>query len=217
MSDTGGEPRGGPEGLEPDPLAERLTPDGAVILEGILGKGPTEDNWYLFLNRELTRRAEFKASDVLHSEKIREEDSPFLGAQATRVYLRRSARVVYTTTQSREVQAEFLKGDIGTGVTAEAVTARPPGAREAFRAWPQIIDRSFSPWECGSAVDACPPSFGLWPCGSAVDACPSWFCPPQTRDERCVSGIVACSKFCGSPVDACPSALGCSAFDPCPR
>src|SRR5215213_2299752 len=98
MSDSGEEPRRSTEGLDPDPLAEKLTPDGAVMLVGILGRGPTEDDWYLYLNRELTRRAEFKASDVLHSEKIGEDDPPFLGAQATRVYLRRGARVVYTTT-----------------------------------------------------------------------------------------------------------------------
>jgi hypothetical protein len=191
------EQHGHQEGLEPDPLAERLTPDGAVMLVGILGEGPTEDDRYLFLNRELTRRAEFKASDVLHSEKIREEDPPFLGAQATRVYLRRGARVVYTTTQSREMQAEFLRGDIGAGVTAEAGLAGPPGAEEF-----PLIDPTFlgapcpsrynfgcgvsfrnSPWGC-SAVDACP-SFSPWACGSAVDACPSAlgcsriFCAPR--------------------------------------
>jgi hypothetical protein len=135
MSDMGEEreeraPYGVPEGLEPDPLAEKLTPDGAVMLVGILGRGPTEEDWHLFLDRELTRRAEFKASDVLHSEKIREEDPPFLGTQGTRVYLRRGARVVYTTTRSREVQAEFLRGDIGTGVTAEAGLAGLPGAQD---------------------------------------------------------------------------------------
>jgi len=116
----------GPEGLEPDPLAEQLAPDGAAVLEGILGRGPTDDDWYLFLNRELTRRAEFKASDVLHFEKIRGEDPPFLGTQGTRVYLRRSARVVYTTTGSREVQAEFLRGAI-----AESSLAASLGMTEA--------------------------------------------------------------------------------------
>src|SRR5215204_4365454 len=136
---------GGPEGLEPDPLAEQLAPDGAAVLEGILGRGPTDDDWYLFLNRELTRRAEFKASDVLHSEKIRGEDPPFLGTQGTRVYLRRSARVVYTTTGSREVQAEFLGGAIAesslpalssmTGVlgAARATPAAAPWIQAAAR------------------------------------------------------------------------------------
>jgi hypothetical protein len=210
QGEGGEERRDHREGLEPDPLAQRLPPEGAVILVGILGQGPTDEDWYLFLNRALTRRAVFKASDVLASEKIREEDPPFLGAQATRVYLRRGARVVYSTTQSREVQAEFLSGDIGAGVTAEPITARPPGARVTI-----------SPWACGSAVDACPsqllclpplidPSFGILECQSG-------FCPPQTRDELCVSGIVACTRFCGSRVDACESALGCSAVIACPR
>src|SRR5215204_4480692 len=112
VSNNGEEAQGGPEGLEPDPLPEQIGPDGAAVLVGILGRGPTDDEWYLYLNRELTRRAEFKASDVLHSEKIRGEDPPFLGTQGTRVYLRRGARMVYTTSGSGEVQAEFLRGAI---------------------------------------------------------------------------------------------------------
>jgi hypothetical protein len=194
------EQHGHQEGLEPDPLAERLTPDGAVMLVGILGRGPTDEDWYLFLNREMTRRAEFKASDVLHSEKIREEDPPFLGAQATRVYLRRGARVVYTTTRSREVQAEFLRGDIGTALTAEAVPAGLPGAEEI----PQI---TFSPWGCGSAIDACP---SVW--GGVCRTIDPLLCPPQSRFGPCISTRF----FCDSRIDACPSALGCASII-CPR
>ena len=134
----------GPEGLEPDPLPEQLAPEGAAVLLGMLGKGPTDEDWYLFLDRELTRRAEFKASDVLHFEKIRGEDPPFLGTQGTRVYLRRGARMVYTTTGSREVQAEFLRGAIAessppelasmTGVMG-AARAIPAAARDVHLAY----------------------------------------------------------------------------------
>jgi hypothetical protein len=124
----------GPEGLQPDPLAEQLAPDGAAVLVGILGKGPTEDDWYLFLDRELTRRAEFKTSDVLHSEKIRAEDPPFLGTQGTRLYLRRGARVVYTATGSREVQAGFLGGAIVEN--SLAASSGMTGTTPATAWWP---------------------------------------------------------------------------------
>src|SRR5829696_2835399 len=137
---------GGSEGLEPDPLTNQLAPDGAAVLEGILGRGPTDDDWYLFLNRELTRRAEFKASDVLHSEKIRGEDPPFLGTQGTRVYLRRSARVVYTTTGSREVQAEFLGGAIAeSSLAASSGMTRVMGAAGAI---PEAAWWTWPPWVC---------------------------------------------------------------------
>jgi|SRR5215217_2958803 len=160
----------GPEGLEPDPLAEQLAPYGAAVLEGILGRGPTEDDWYLFLNTALTRRAEFKASDVLHSEKIRGEDPPFLGTQGTRVYLKRSARVVYTTTGSREVQAEFLGGAIAE--SSLAALSSMTGAMDAAlairaAAWWAQAARGFGPTQirtdCPS--DECPPGGGAPGCG----------------------------------------------------
>ena len=34
-----------------DPLAKHLAPDGAAVLVGILHKGPTDDDWHLYLNR----------------------------------------------------------------------------------------------------------------------------------------------------------------------
>lgn len=144
----------GSEGLEPDPLAEQLAPNGAVVLVGIMGSGPTEDDWYLFLNRELTRRAEFKASDVLHFEKIPEKDPPFLGTQGTRVYLRRDARLVYTTTQSRDVQAEFLTGDIGASLTPGAVMAGQRGAPGTPLLLPIVLGASFQP-SCVTAPETC--------------------------------------------------------------
>jgi hypothetical protein len=139
----------GPEGLQPDPLAEQLAPDGAAVLLGILGKGPTDEDWYLFLDRELTRRAEFKASDVLHSEKIRAEDPPFLGTQGTRVYLRRGARVVYTTTGSREVQAEFLGGAI-----AESSLATSSGMTGAIPATVYHPPVTVDPYLCPLTIQA---------------------------------------------------------------
>lgn len=168
----------GPEGLEPDPLTEQLAPEGAAVLLGILGKGPTDDDWYLFLDRELTRRAEFKASDVLHFEKIRAEDLPFLGTQGTRVYLRRGARVVYTTTGSQEVQAEFLGGAIAesslavsSGMTGAIpatfyhppVTVDPylcPLTIQAAARWVSITSSGYATW-----CSACPPGGG---CGGTL-------------------------------------------------
>jgi hypothetical protein len=145
----------GSRGLEPDPLPEQLGPDGAAVLVGILGKGPTDEDWYLFLDIELVRRAEFKANDVLHSEKIRAEDPPFLGTRGTRVYLRRGARVVYTTTGSREVQAEFLGGAI-----AESSLAASSGMTGAIPATfyhpPVTVDPYLCPLTIRAAAWAVP-------------------------------------------------------------
>jgi hypothetical protein len=47
---------------------------------------------------------------VLYSVKIRKEQSPFAGLEATRVWLKREAEVEYTCTVSRRVRAAGLQG-----------------------------------------------------------------------------------------------------------
>ena len=46
---------------------------------------------------------------------------------------------MYTTTQSREMQAEFLRGDIGAGVTSEARLLWQPGAEDIAPTYTPLI------------------------------------------------------------------------------
>jgi hypothetical protein len=117
-----------PQKLVPDPLVEVLVPDPSqpptptVSLLGLLGRSAKEGYWRLYFSSSLESYAEFKEEDVLHSVKVPRALPPFLGMEATRVWLRHDAEVEYTRTESRRVQAKALQG----GLAARSPIDPPP-------------------------------------------------------------------------------------------
>jgi hypothetical protein len=109
-----------PDPLVADPVVEMLVPDPSrpptptVSLLGLLGRSTKEGYWRLYFSTELNRYAEFKEEDVLHSVKVPRELPPFLGMEATRVWIKRDAEIEYTRTESRRrVRAEVLDANRG--------------------------------------------------------------------------------------------------------
>jgi hypothetical protein len=140
MTSSEEEPRDSHEGLSEDPIVGRLVPDSSqpppptVALEGLLGRSIREGYWRLYFSSGLERYAEFKEEDVLHSEKIPQEQLPFAGLQATKVWLRHDAEVEYARTESRRMQAEFLQGGLAAGRSGLARSGAQvlPGPTPAF-------------------------------------------------------------------------------------
>jgi hypothetical protein len=184
------QPRDSQEGLSrEDDIVGRLVPDPSqsppptVVLTGLLGRSAKEGYWRLYFSSTLERYAEVKEEDVLHSEKIPQERSPFAGIGATRVWIKRSAQIEYTRTESRRMQAEFLSGRLAAGF------ARVGGGL-AFRAVPCDI------------TPTCPPKPHTWsgcrlswnlPC---TPACPT----PVPYDPPVVS-VVYSDPACGGSGD----------------
>jgi hypothetical protein len=118
-----------PDPLVADPVVERLVPDPSqppaptVSLLGLLGRSTKEGYWRLYFSTELNRYAEFKEEDVLHSVKVPRALPPFLGMEATRVWLRADAEIEYTRHESRRVQAKVLQG----GLAARGPILPPDG------------------------------------------------------------------------------------------
>jgi hypothetical protein len=129
-----------PEGLEPDPIVEQLVPDPsesavpAIALEGLLGRSPKDGYRRLYFTIEFKEYAEFREEDVLHREPMEKEHPPFVGLESTRLWVKPNAQVTHTRTESRQVQASFLTGDIETGLEtglAAGTTAGPLDAEAA--------------------------------------------------------------------------------------
>jgi hypothetical protein len=118
------------QALVPDQLVDSLVPDPSqpptptVSLLGLLGRSAKEGYWRLYFSSKLNRYAEFKEEDVLHSVKVPRAQPPFLGMEATRVWLKAEAEVEYTRTESRRVQAKGLQG----GLTARVPIDDPDDA-----------------------------------------------------------------------------------------
>jgi hypothetical protein len=106
------------QALVPDQLVDSLVPDPSqpptptVSLLGLLGRSAKEGYWRLYFSTSLKRYAEFKEEDVLHSVKVPRAQPPFLGMEATRVWIRADAEIEYTRTESRRVQAKVLQGGL---------------------------------------------------------------------------------------------------------
>jgi hypothetical protein len=126
------------QALVPDQLVESLVPDPSqsptptVSLTGLLGRSAKEGYWRLYFSSTLERYAEFKEEDVLHSMKVPRALPPFLGMEATRVWIRHDAEIEYTRTESRRVQAKALQG----GLTARKPIDPPEGV---FRAIDDVV------------------------------------------------------------------------------
>jgi hypothetical protein len=125
------------EGLEPDPIVEKLVPDPsepaipAIVLTGLLGRSARDGYWRLYFTAELDEYTEFREEDVIHHEPMGQEHPPFVGLESTKLWVKRDAEVMNTRIGSpSQVQATFLAGDIATGSTA-GTTAGPLGAEPA--------------------------------------------------------------------------------------
>jgi hypothetical protein len=108
-----GEERGDREELGQDPFVERMRPDPSEppeqvrVLEGLLGDSDRGGYKRLYFTRELDYYAEFRQDDVVFAEPIPSDQPPFLGQQATRVGIRRSATVEYTRVRAHRPVDEF--------------------------------------------------------------------------------------------------------------
>jgi hypothetical protein len=83
---------------------------------GLLGRSAKEGYWRLYFSSSLESYAEFKEEDVLHSVKVPRALPPFLGMEATRVWIKADSEVEYTRTESqRWVQAKELESLMFSG------------------------------------------------------------------------------------------------------
>jgi hypothetical protein len=100
--------------LKQDPLVEKLKADpsedpNVKMFTGYLGRSTQVGYWRLYLTPQLNEYLEINEEDISHNQSLATEQSPLGG---TMLWIRRGANVQYTRTVSRQVQAEFLQGDM---------------------------------------------------------------------------------------------------------
>jgi hypothetical protein len=103
-------------GLVSDPSE---VPDVRVQI-GLPGRSSRGGYWRLYLSLELTDYIEVREEDIVHFESLDDSQTPLRG---TAVWIKRGAEISHTSTSTREMQAEFLGGDIAKGFLAGAETA----------------------------------------------------------------------------------------------
>src|SRR5437660_10883651 len=181
--------------LVPDPSQG---PPNATVLQGFLGKSPTDGVWRLYLTSALDEYVEIPEGDILHTQELPD-------GQGTLVWVPKSLNLQHVKTQSQQVQAEFLSGSIAAGrLAAGAPSPLPLGVIP--RPTPPILasvhmicPTPSAVHQCGITLPFCP-SEAMINCGhTALAAChsqaPVLCVPLPTSPARCPTPHLFCPTF----------------------
>ena len=134
------------------------TPDTKVLV-GFLGKSNRAGYLRLYLTPELNSHVEIAQDDLLHSQSLATAENPLGG---TMVWVRSDADLIYTRSEKRQAQADFLQGDITSGFMPKADMAGLSGDVQMLA--------STIPCTIVISVLRCPTVY-----------CPTWFFQCSTR------------------------------------
>ena len=109
---------GNPEGVSPqrprlqeDRILAQLVsgsaqaPAGLASYVGLLSRSPNEGRWRLYLSLDMSVYIEIREEDIVHSEQLSADKSPFGGLGGTQVYVKKGAEVTTTQIVSRTHEA----------------------------------------------------------------------------------------------------------------
>lgn len=119
-----------PPGWDEDEIITALVKDASDVpdvrmLIGFRGKSSRKGYCRLYLTPELSEYVEIPQDEIHHWQQLDKERFP-LGGVA--VWVNREADLLYTRTTAREVQADFLQGDItSTYLKGKGLPFPPPG------------------------------------------------------------------------------------------
>jgi hypothetical protein len=116
-----------PQPLQEENILSRLrsgasqTPAGLTSYVGLLGRSSKEGKWLLYLTLDMSRHVEIREEDIVHSEQLPPERSPFGTLGGTRVFVKKGAQVTSTRTVSRSYNAGEDDFDLDVQLGAASV------------------------------------------------------------------------------------------------
>jgi hypothetical protein len=200
---------GDPEGLPQNPYVERLKPDPSqpvkrvVDLTGLAGNSDRPGYQRLYLTTRLDYYAEFLTSDMVHTEAVPADRSPFPGHEATRVSVSRDATIHYIWARSPQPVDEFDL-DVRLG---------PPAAAAAAL---QIIRSPIGGTNCGTCDGTCGDPTCAGPtcahtCATCFTQCQQATCAGQTcPNTQCQT----CQQTCAGQA-TCAAGATCAGHGTC--
>ena len=103
--------RGPNKPLEPDSILDQLAggpmqpPAGVTSYVGLLGRSSKEGYWLVYLTLDMSLSVEIAEADIVHSEQLPPDKSPFGSLGGTQVFVRKGAKVTTTRTVSHTSEA----------------------------------------------------------------------------------------------------------------
>lgn len=206
---------GSKKGVPHHPLVEALAsdpnkpPERATKLFGFPGPAADAKSTRLWLDADLTSHVEIPNDAIIHSQTLDND-------QGTILWVDPSATVTHSTTQSQDVQAEFLGGSIAEGNLGGVPRIQDWGSKlgtgptRTFPCEPQVQTIDWGP--CLWTDFPCQVSVNLpcltkdLPCRSVNSPCVTEprICEPIVTDPR-ICEPVASSLRCPSRAVPCPT------------
>src|SRR5215469_6884025 len=107
-------------------------PTGLVSFTGLLGSSSKAGYWRLYLGLDMSKYVEIKETDIVHTEQLPADRSPFGSLGGTQVFVKQDAQVTVTqcssNTQDAGAASDEFDLDIRLGAGARKV-ALLPGTR----------------------------------------------------------------------------------------
>ena len=178
------------------------TPAGVTSFIGLLGTSPKEGYWLLYLTLDMTRSVEIKESDIVHTEQLPPDRSPFGSLGGTQVWVKQDANVTTSQTASVTHQAsdapdEFdLDVQLGSGApTAQA--AIPTGFTCGDSTCRTGCDDTCPAHTCITCVGTCRTRCGTCAtCQTCATQCNQATCA-ATCQATCAQTCQTCATQCG--------------------
>jgi hypothetical protein len=174
------------------------TPVGLTSFVGLLGRSAREGCWLLYPTLDMATSLEIEEADVVYSEALPPEQSPFGGLGGTRVFVRRGARVTtartVATTRRAGIDDDFdLDVRVGKGA-----------ARGATAGWKVTLIASCDNTNCPTCRNTCAPCPTDHTCGTCADTCTC-----DTRCGTCRTECGTCQTQCGTCATPCGTCQTC--------
>jgi hypothetical protein len=209
---TGKKGGGSEKPPQEDRILARLVNDSTQVTTGLtsyiglLGRSPKAGYWLLYLTLDMSTSVEIREEDIVHSEQLPPDKSPFGSLGGTQVFVKRDARVTTTKTISRTHSAGAGEDEFDLDIRL--------GGGEAFRARPEGTGGGTCAAECpgGGTGDA----QTCLTCASCGDTC-FRTCRDtcRTQCDTCPGGTCfrTCGGTCRTECDTCRTQ--CETCDTC--
>jgi hypothetical protein len=196
-----GSASGGPQ---EDAILARLkgsgqTPSGITSFVGLLGRSSKPGYWLLYPSLDMSRSVEIKEEDIVHSEQLPPDQSPFGSLGGTRVFVKHDAEVTRTQTSSETKDASQAAAD------EFDLDIRLAGGRAA--AGPQILSIAdgcrTEDNTCGVTCKTCNTRCEQHTCANTcANTCPFSCANTQCRCVQsagtCINTCQTCNTQCGT-------------------
>jgi hypothetical protein len=198
---------------------EGQTPTGVTSFIGLLGRSSRQGYWVLYLSMDMSRSVEIQETDIVYTETLPSDRSPFGGLGGTRVFVKQDAQVTRTQTLSQtkdasEAAADEFDLDIRLGVAGPTAVLPIPTRTcpdgTVCRTCDGTCDTCLRQQTCRTCLTDCNQATCANTCPNTCQTC-NTNCGQATCANTCPKTCQTCNTNCGQATcgqHTCATCLG---------